>query len=278
MWMSLRGGSRRAWLVGGLVAVLSLAVVAGAAGGKRLKTRSASTSVEAIEAGSVTAQCKRGTKAVSGGYEGEIDTDPGPIFIPAESRRDGGGGWTATAFNFSVTEGILTGFAYCRDQDVKSFSESTTLAEGESDTVVATCPRGMNAISGGFDGEFELGGSTIAPNVSRKLGKRSWEVSARNPQEAGTLTSQVNCYEGKALRTKEAVETIDDDPTATAIAKCKRKQRVVSGGFAQDPLTESGPFAYESQKQGRRTWRVSVFASVPTEFTAYAYCEKKKKR
>jgi hypothetical protein len=201
------------------------------------------------------------------------------VFIPVDSLRDGGRNWAASADNFlGGDEGSLTSYVYCRDQKVTSFAESTTSAE-ETPTVIATCPAGMKAVSGGFDGDF--GGPTIIPYVSRKLGKRQWEVTLLQ-EDPGPLVSQVNCHEGKPLKTKQATETItavDDDFTATAVASCSRKQRVVSGGFAQEETpTIGGPFAYESRKQGKREWRVSSFSAIATDITAYAYCEKKKKK
>lgn len=64
-----------------------------------------------------------------------------------------------------------------------------------------------------------------------------------------------------------------------AVARCKRGQRVVSGGFETENFaSEGGPFVYASRKQGRRGWLVRVFATEPEEFTAYAYCEKKPAR
>jgi hypothetical protein len=267
----------RVVLIWGLIVALAGGVLAGVASGNKLKTRSATTTVPGDETGSVTADCDPGTKAVSGGFETEFDFAGGTVFAVVDSLRQGARSWTATAQNFfSGNPAPLTSFAYCRDEKVKSSSEDVDLEVGEDDTVVATCPSGTKALSGGFDGEFD--DSVVLPQISRKLGKRKWEVTGIDYVEPDDLTAQVNCREGRALRTKQATATVDNDNTATAIAKCKRRQRVVSGGFAQDVPVKGGPFTYESRKAGKRRWRVSTWANFPTDITAYAYCEKKKKK
>ncbi len=275
--VSIGSGNRHLALACGLIAVLGVGVFAVGASGKKLQTRSESTSVDPLDFDSVTADCDPGAKAVSGGFRTELDPDSGPIFLPFESQRTGARGWAFSAtYIFGPDPATITSFAYCRDEKVKSSAESETFDVGESQTVVATCPPGTKVLSGGFEGDEE---DDAVPYVSRKLGKRQWEVTAVVYSDGASLTAQVNCREGRKLRKKEDTATIDDDRTATAVAKCKRSQRVVSGGFAQEDFpVEGGPFTYESVKDGKRKWRVSATSLGSSDITAYAYCEKKKKR
>lgn len=100
-------------------------------GGKGLKSRSKTTTIagttgmQADESGAVTAKCKRGTRAISGGFSGLIDEsyvaepDTGPGVIPSLSRRDGGRKWETAALNFGGEAGELTGYVYCQKKPKK---------------------------------------------------------------------------------------------------------------------------------------------------------------
>jgi hypothetical protein len=73
----------------------TLAVGIGVATGAKLKTKSASTTLSPEELDSVTAKCKKGTKAVSGGFQS--DTNPSLpsgsyIFPTCRAPRAGGSG------------------------------------------------------------------------------------------------------------------------------------------------------------------------------------------
>lgn len=278
----------------GLVALAGLLALAGGAlGGKKLKTESETVEVAGEENGSATATCKRGTKAVSGGYQtAGVDPDEFVFMVVDASQRDGGRKWTSSAFSASASS--LTSFAYCRDEKVKSRSTSTTLAAGgETDTVTAKCPAGTKVVSGGFEAdEIDLDAATtprIINERSRKLGKREWEVRSFNNSgdASGELTAQVNCRDAKALKTKQESEVVSfsgpgvGQDVEQVVAKCKRKQRVVSGGYTAPPAGDPGGVNIrESRKVGKRQWQVTATAEVENSepVTAYAYCEKKQKK
>jgi len=275
-----------------IVGAVLLALAAGAAialPGKQLKTSSETVSVAVDETGSAEARCKPGTKAVSGGFETEFRDPPVDFpFIPAESsRRTGSRGWTSSGFNEGNAAGDLTSFAYCRAQKVKAASETITIPVGQFDTTTATCPRGTKAFSGGFEAEpLDTVGDTPALTVSEshRTGKRTWEASAfSNGNEPGDLAAYAYCREGgKKLKAKQASTTISSDTTESADiqARCKRRQRVVSGGFGSpDDSGEATPRFLTSSKRGKRAWGVEAFVGgtgAPIEFTIYAYCEKKR--
>jgi hypothetical protein len=212
------------------------------------------------------------------------------VFIPLDSLRDGGRGWTASAHHYVGTgEESLTSFAYCRDQKVKSKRATVSVDPAEVESVTARCKRGTKALSGGFDGErvdiFNTGDSPWFWVIrSVKEGKRKWTVEAYNVGGVpGDLTASVVCGEGKALKTAEA-DTTQSPPglgVETVEAQCRRSQRVVSGGFdlSVDWQT-TGAWANASHKAGKRGWHLeSVEAGGAMHtITAFAYCEKKKKK
>jgi hypothetical protein len=100
-------------------------------GGKGLKSRSKTTTIagatgmQADPPGSVTAKCKRGTRAISGGFSGLVDEsflasdDSGPGIIASVSRRAGGRKWETEALNLGGETGELTGYVYCQKKPKK---------------------------------------------------------------------------------------------------------------------------------------------------------------
>jgi hypothetical protein len=257
-----------------------------ASGGEKLKTKSQTVEADAGERASATARCKRGTTAVSGGFEADplVFGEPSPFFFLDRSSRSGGRRWTSEGPNQGAIGGApgdLTSYAYCRDEAVKSKSKTESVAPGEIETASAKCKRGTKAVSGGFDAEeFDLAASNgpfFIVTASRKSGARGWEVRALNAGDAtGELTAQVNCREGKGLKTRSESGEFEDDDVLSLDAHCKQNQRVVSGGFAgPDFVGEQGLIPFASMKVGKRGWHLAGLAT--GEVTAYAYCEKRGK-
>jgi hypothetical protein len=262
----------------------TLAIGIGVATGAKLKTKSATVVVDSDDVGSATAKCKRGMKAVSGGFEGEPfdEGNPSPFFAPNQSSHPQTRQWTSETYNYGgVSAGDFTSFAYCRELRKRwgSGTDTFLVTPGPPETVTATCERGK-AVSGGFDGdETDPAGPSpfFLVGTSRRSGPRTWEVAALNDGSvAGELSAQVNCR-GKGVKPKQASDEVGGDERVNfeLKARCSRKQRVVSGGFAGglDFGAESiEPFT--SMKVGKRGWRVVGYAR--GDVTAYAYCEKKK--
>jgi hypothetical protein len=280
-----------ACVVGGVI----LAIGIGVATGAKLKTTSASETLPADEFDSVTAKCKKGTKAVAGGFQSDSNPDdPGSAAIlPFMSRADGGRKWTSAGLNVG-SAGELTSFAYCRDQKIKRRTNETTLAGAETETVTARCPRGTKVASGGFDNpDFNVNGNTTAilPSVSKKVGKREWTVTGTNLGDtAGDLVAQVNCHERKGLKTVKKELSIDEPGVHDVRAYCGAGQDVsgllaVSGGFDYSLEASEGAFVFASRKVHKhpprdvdRGWEVEAvdFEATPATLTAFAYCEKRK--
>jgi hypothetical protein len=261
----------------------TLAVGIGVAtGAKKLKTKSASETLSSGEFDDVTAKCKKGTKAVSGGFASENDpAGSGEAILPYMSRATGGRKWTSAGVGISVVAGDLTSFAYCRDQKIKRRSEEETLSGGETETLTARCPRGTKVASGGFENpDFVLNGDNVAifPTESLRTGKREWTVSATNlGGDPGELLVQVNCQEGKGLRAFDETLSIDEAGVHDVEAACGGGRRVVSGGFEYSLPPSEGAYVSASHKVGKREWEVeAVDFDDPATLTAYAYCEKKK--
>lgn len=260
----------------------TLAIGIGVATGAKLKTKSASETLSTGEFDDVTAKCKRGTKAVAGGFDSDIDFGgPTEAIIPYMSRAEGGRKWTSAGLNFE-DPGELTSFAYCRDQKIKRRSEEETLSGGETETLTARCPQGTKVASGGFDNpDFVLNGTNIAifPNESMKTGKREWTVSASNlAPDSGELVAQVNCHERKGLKTADEDVFITEAGVHDVVAKCAAGRRVVSGGFDYSLEPSLGAFVFSSHKIGKREWEIKAIDVIDeATLTAFAYCEKKKK-
>jgi hypothetical protein len=287
--MNHRRRVRAELAVSALVVLGTAALLATGAAGERLKTKSQTVEVDGAESETATAKCKRGTRAISGGFETEPFQTGGisPWVLPYESQKGGRRSWKATGANAASEQGELTSYAYCRDEKVKSRSDTAEVegsSGGDFDTGSATarCPRELKAVSGGFDNpDFSIeGGALIFPYESVKQGGRKWTASGQNLGMAeGDVLAQVNCREGERLKTRKESETIASLEAADVAVKCKRGDRVVSGGFAiENPFSTApdyGPYVYASRKQGKRTWVTSFFGYSPgsEDVTAYAYCE-----
>ena len=272
-----------------VLTLLAAGVATEVATAGRLKTRSASETVPDKQHGAAKAVCPKGTKAVSGGFKTEffgIDLDfP---FIPIEaSRRTGSRGWTSSGFNDGTAEGDLTSFAYCRKQRLKAATDTVPAPVGEFVTAHATCPAGTKIVSGGFGASpVDTVGTTpvLYVSESRRATKRRWEASAfSNGNEHGELKAAAYCAKGKTPKARHASTTLDSaTPSAKVIARCKRRERVVSGGFGSpDDSGEATPRFLTSKRVGKRRWAVSAFYGnngAPIAITAYAYCERKRKR
>jgi hypothetical protein len=287
--MSSPSGMSRAIVISVLMALGLTALVGSGAWGAKLKTRSASISIESPDVRPATATCPRPTKAISGGFEGEHDVNDvnSPEIAPMGSRRSGKRGWEARGFSRGPVAGELTVYAYCRAEKVKS--ESTVVAldppppgQAETESLTAKCPRGTKAVSGGFDNPdaFSMGssGAFVFTHKSAKRGARRWVVSGSNVgNEETTYEAFVYCRDGEKLKTKRRQATVGADEELELTARCGRKQRVVSGGFdlAEPKVGGEGAIAVESRKQGKRRWVTTVVnTGGPVGVTAFAYCEK----
>ena len=152
---------------------------------QKLKTRSATVEVDPGDLDSVTARCRQGEKAFSGGYAGdEIDiSGPTPAFFPVASHKQGKREWRVSARNVGSAEGDLTAYVGCRKgKGVKTKRVEETQGTSEFESVEARCSRKQRVVSGGFDLDSDWITTGAYPLEWHKLGKRAWELAA---QDAG---------------------------------------------------------------------------------------------
>jgi hypothetical protein len=267
--------------VGVVLMIASLgALILAATGGAALKTKSASTHLDPSEEGSVTAKCKRGTEAVSGGFE---TTEEGRI---RGAARAGKRQWTVTGLGGGIDGVPMTAFAYCDRSEPKLKKQSTEVSVDSSDVraaATATCKRGTEAVSGGFEGDSEL-----VVVAAQRDGKRRWTAAALELLPVGqtrTFTAFVYCDKSKpGLKVRSSTTEIDSFGLGSATTECGRRTKLVSGGFSSPPVMASGfpgpaVIVHESHREGARGWTASGLAGFGGgSLAVYAYCEKKQKK
>jgi hypothetical protein len=161
---------------------------------QKLKTKSKTTEVNPGDLDSVTARCKQGEKAFSGGFAAEQIDVPGPTpgFYLTESHKQGKREWRVSAFNVGNEDGDLTAYVNCRKgKGVKTKRAEETLSTSEFDSAEARCSRKQRVVSGGFDLDSDWTTTGAWAMESHKVGKRGWEVAA---QDAGGQPHDLIAY------------------------------------------------------------------------------------
>jgi hypothetical protein len=268
----------------------TLAVGIGVAAGAKLKTKSASTTVGPDSHASATAVCERGTRTISGGFElapsqaaalfptASVGRTPGRSFLEPLPRR-----WMSAAVNLGEDPASLTGYAYCRDLselDETGWSRSRLgLAPSQEKRVRQRCgPSGGQAVSGSFKTPHAENRS-VSVRGSHRVGKHVWVVIMKAVGTGVAGVSATGYCRNEKVREMTETKVASGGDVDRAVARCKRGQRVISGGFQTENFaSEGGPFVYASRKQGRRGWIVRVRSTAPETFTSYAYCWKKRAR
>jgi hypothetical protein len=265
-------------LIWAAVAAAAVVAVAGTAGAA-LKQKSVEFTPDPVDDG--IAKCKKGQRGVAGGFFGEFDDlTGGPAVIALESTRESKRKWLYRAGDLFNANGTATAYVYCDKHGPKLKTRSaseTASGDPETTTITARCPRGHEAVAGGFDfpdTEMFLVGS-------KREGQRSWVVTILAPE--GTYEAFAYCDKSEpGLNVRAKTITKDAVPDSqSVVAKCKRKQELRSGGFEVefdfDAMT--GGFAHGSRRVGKRGWEASAFpVGDSPDLTAYAYCQKKTRK
>jgi hypothetical protein len=260
-------------IAAGLLALMVCGLALGAS--KGLKERSVAFSA-ADGLGEGTAPCKAGEEAVAGGFSG-----PSGSLVPFVSAREGERFWRTRVYSGLGGADEVIGYVYCDKKEPGLKVKRATEVSPDvvlPDSVTARCGRGKEAVSGGF--EFE--DSELVVTSSKRAGKRSWEIGYIAVPET-TVTAFALCDKSEpGLKTKQGSMTPPVGGPASAIAKCKRKQQLRSGGFEAEynyPTGEDQSLVHESSKPGKRRWEVAGSAiDGEPEMVAYAYCDKKEKK
>lgn len=167
-------------------------------------------------------------------------------------------------------------------------------------TATATCPQGgdkggWRAISGGFfmstytSPPFGDENTPVIPFgsgvvfESRRVGQRSWRVSAQSLWGRVDLKALVNCQRGapkpRAITAK--VATAGADQLGPALTAQCPSGRAVSGGFATPPPFVAGEAAnavIDLFPSGTRAWRLQVVSNQPSSVTAISYCAERRRK
>lgn len=165
-----------------------------------LVTKSARKVLGSEEQGGAIAACPRGSRVVSGGYAAPFHPSLiGSALFVFTSKRVGVRKWKAAAANNGGAKGTLRAFAYCDKPGPRLVARSKSVAIPEPEQparATATCPKGLQVYSGGFqDTNYGpgVGQSEIVPFESFRVNKQKWVVGGRNFIDAGTLVAHVYC-------------------------------------------------------------------------------------
>lgn len=274
-----------------LFAVLACATIFAATAAiveAKLSSRSKSVQVSALQPGSVAAKCPPGSEAVAGGFASpgfNAAFGPGPSILEFGSERINDRTWQTSGRNYGESaSGKLVAYAYCDKHEpgliVKS--KTRTVPPASAGRAVAKCPRGSEAVSGGFaDPDASADGeSATYPFTSKRVGDRKWKVQAANNDSDAPrkLSAFASCDKREpGLRAKSKSKRIHKEVESSLAPKCRHGDQVVSGGYASHvthtPTSIKAAFSVASKRQGARTWRVSAFGSGGSaKLTAFAYC------
>jgi hypothetical protein len=165
-------------------------------------------------------------------------------------------------------------------------SESSTVDPGGHASLSPKCPRGSEAVSGGFDSDAPTAGTEELTNfayTSKRSGDRAWKIAVLNPDMSSHAVEAFAYCEknGPTLVTSTASKKVPSLGTASITAKCPKGSKPFSGGykstFEQSGMGLDSSLAFTS-KRSSNAWKVSTIAIVlnssptpPTE-KAIAYC------
>jgi hypothetical protein len=267
--------------VGVLIAGATFVMV-GAIATARIKTASDRVTIAGggFGFGTATAHCPRGSEAVAGGFASP-GFDPeftGPGILPEDSKRAGERAWKTSGFNFGGDTGKEVGYAYCdtRKPGLSGKSDTVSIPPLSNGSATATCPRGSEAVSGGFSGFGPLD-SAVFPYTSKRVGDRSWKVVGRNSDQNNAEDLKAFAYCDKhepGLDAKSAHVSVPDQTARSVTAKCGHGKSAYSGGYAGQVDSNNGPFAFKSKKSKGGDWSAAAEGNRtgPGRFTVFAYC------
>ncbi len=187
--------------------------------------------------------------------------------------------------------GPLNAYAYCDKHDprVSVRSESTTVDPGAHAALTPKCPKGSEAVSGGFQSDEPTSpeGLTAFAYTSKRSGDRVWKVAVQNVDSANSHSVKAFAYcekHGPDLVTRAAEEKVDPSTsnTVTITPKCPKGSNIFSGGykstFVQKGIGLNFNIAYTSKRSKGDKWKVSAIGvalnstSTKSAETALAYC------
>jgi hypothetical protein len=266
-----------------ITSLTGLAAVAFAASPS--ETRKAQITFAPGQNGSATAECRRGTRVVSAGFDGPgfAAAGAGPYVITTGSLRMSSRRWRTFGQNLGGDRGDLVSYAYCSEElpRLKAKERHEQVAAGEGGSATARCGRGREAVAGGFGLDFSSHlHEGIFVVTSMRAGARGWRVRGYNSEQVPrSFAVIVYCAaERVGLRTRDAAPT--HSKTSAMIsskARCHRNEVAISGGFrgtldGEQDLT----LVFQSKRASRRGWRASAGAypsdGGSVKLNAQVYC------
>jgi hypothetical protein len=187
----------------------------------------------------------------------------------------------------------LVARAYCdrHDSSVTVRSKSTTVPPVTNGSLSPKCPRGSEAVSGGFTSDpANPTGLTAYAYTSKRTGHRAWTASFVNPDQDNPHSATAFAYcekHGPKLVTGSESRDVQLNATVTATAKCPPGAKIFSGGyrstFTQVTPVVSFALPFASRRASGDRWKVSSIGltarsapakgTVTSTETALAYCE-----
>jgi hypothetical protein len=248
-----------------------------------------SATILPLEDGTATASCPSGTEAVSGGFAA-----PGfdPLFngasnIPFGSRRVQDDQWKVDAKNFGGASGTVSSYVYC-DRHEPGFvraSKTTTVAAETSGSATAKCPRGTEALSGGWQSPNNVtGDDAFFAFTSERASNRKWNVTAFNDDNDNAHDLKAFAYCDKrqpGLVERSKSTTVAGGVKASLTPKCPKGRQAVSGGFESSVVNTEfdAAFTVTSRRTSARKWKTSGYGNgdptTNSPITAFTYCKKK---
>jgi hypothetical protein len=254
-------------------------------------TKTKSTTLGAIEEGSVTARCKQAQRVVAAGGQGEVGEDilgGDPVVVVSEVARPGKRRVRVSGSNRGGEDGELTLIARCKKGPRSKLASATTSVppagmEGSVESATAKCPRGTRIVFGGFRTEVRPLDSPdnpiVFPTAAKRTGPRHWTVEGTNfadgPDDAGDVTALAYC--GDVKKTQARTQTVGKAAfeVGSAEARCARGTKLQYGGFDGTNPDEAPALSFLTafHRVNNRTFRVGhvAFAGA-AELTAIAYC------
>jgi len=150
------------------------------------------------------ATCRGTSQAISGGFASPGFSLKGPQVLVLTSKRNGRNKWRVEGFNMGGNNdggsaqqdfpGTLVAYAYCLQAapELVTRKKRVTAGQGAVKAVTVTCPTGMKALSGGFDGNVYLSANMAAAGAiaSKRVGNgRDWRISAISISERSAKVS-----------------------------------------------------------------------------------------
>jgi hypothetical protein len=311
-------GASMALAASAVVALLALPAGGAAKGKKKVKppppvvsaTAAASTSSDG-QIVTPTAVCPPGTVALGGGFSGEVGREAGAptdLYVVQESRRDSPTSWHIEAAREDKGTQLgnpisITVAVYCQSPKlgkakkrkkhrkpkrrhllISEVSATGPLAgQGAQSTATASCPAGLNAISGGYS-------VSPAPDLTQTYPRfplvwadhassaQAWTASERTfGTTAMTLTSYAYCANTSPALALAGSGSVSAEQTGSATTPpCARNRPLIGGGFDNAQATPGGTaeVAFESigSAGGWKTSAFNVVGGAPASLRAIAYC------